>query len=369
MLSRFGVTNFKSFKNQIILDLSNPSGYTFNPECVNNKHIKSAMLYGYNGCGKSNLALAMFDIIEHLTDKKRDEERYRYYLNADSDLPYASFFYEFTFNEHLVRYEYRKSDYETILYESLTIDSQNVIFFDRESGNTDFNVSLAGTEYLNSRISDPTLSALKYVKNNSVLGNDVYCNTFKEFYMFVEKMLFFRSLEDRTFIGLDTSPSYLIDGIVEAGLNNFEDFLRNAGLDYRLSLSEIAGKKEIMVDFEKCHLPYFEIISSGTKTLTLFYYWYHRVLKNNVPFLFIDEFDAFYHSKLAKAIVILLKKLDIQFILTTHNTSIMTNELMRPDCYFLMNKRCVRSLPECTDRELREVHNIEKIYKSGAFDE
>ena len=369
MLSRFGVTNFKGFKDQIIIDLSKPNGYTFNPECIMNKHVRSAMVYGYNGCGKSNLALAMFDIIEHLTDKKRDEERYRFYLNADSDVPYASFFYEFIFRGHSVRYDYRKSNYETLLYESLTIDSKSVVIFDRTSGNCDFYVDLAGTEFLNTRIDDSTLSVLKYIKNNSVLGDDGYCTSFKDFYSFVEKMLFFRSLEDRTFIGLDTSPSYLIDGIIESGLHDFEDFLHNAGLDYILSISEIAGRKEIMVDFQNCQLPYFEIISSGTKPLTLFYYWYHRVLKQGVPFLFIDEFDAFYHNKLAKAIVILLKKLDIQFILTTHNTSIMTNELMRPDCYFLMNKRCVRSLPECTDRELREVHNIEKIYKSGAFDE
>ena len=369
MLARFGVTNFKGFKDQIIIDLSTPSGYTFNPECIKNKLVRSAMVYGYNGCGKSNLALAMFDIIEHLTDKKRDEDRYRYYLNADSDLNYASFFYEFVLDGHLVRYDYRKSDYKTLLYESLTIDSHNIITFDRSNGNIVFQVDLVGTEYLNCRIEDATLSALKYVKNNSVLGDDVYCKVFKEFYSFVEKMLFFRSLEDRTFIGLETSSSFLTDGIVESGLVDFENFLHAAGIDYSLSLSEIAGKKEIMVNFQNCQLPFFEIISSGTSSLTLFYYWYHRVLKHDVPFLFIDEFDAFYHSKLARAIVTLLKKLDIQFILTTHNTSIMTNELMRPDCYFLMNRRSVRALPECTDRELREVHNIEKIYKSGAFDE
>lgn len=369
MLSRFGVTNFKGFKDQIIIDLSNPSGYTFNQECVKDKLIRSAMLYGYNGSGKSNLALAMFDIIEHLTDKRRDEDRYSYYLNADSDVPYASFLYEFMINGHKVRYEYRKSDYKTLLFEYLTIDELEIITFDRSNGNTVFELNLSGTEYLNCRIEDARLSALKYVKNNSVLGDDTYSKVFKDFYSFVEKMLFFRSLEDRTFIGLDTSSSLLTDGIVESGLINFENFLRDAGIDYSLSLSEIAGKKEIMVDFQNRQLPFFDIISSGTSSLTLFYFWYHRILQHEGAFLFIDEFDAFYHSKLAKAVVILLKKLDIQFILTTHNTSIMTNELMRPDCYFLMNKRCIRSLPECTDRELREVHNIEKIYKSGAFDE
>ena len=41
--------------------------------------------------------------------------------------------------------------------------------------------------------------------------------------------------------------------------------------------------------------------------------------------------------------------------------------LMRPDCYFLMNKKRILPLSKCTERELREAHNIEKIYKAGGF--
>ena len=83
--------------------------------------------------------------------------------------------------------------------------------------------------------------------------------------------------------------------------------------------------------------------------------------------MFIDEFDAFYHHELSRLIVEELKKLDIQFILTTHNTSIMTNVLLRPDCYFVMNKNEIKSLSKSTDKELREAHNLEKMYKAGSF--
>lgn len=62
-----------------------------------------------------------------------------------------------------------------------------------------------------------------------------------------------------------------------------------------------------------------------------------------------------------------LKDTGIQFILTTHNTSIITNDLLRPDCYFLMNKKKIQSLSQSTEKELREAHNIEKMYKAGAF--
>ena len=83
--------------------------------------------------------------------------------------------------------------------------------------------------------------------------------------------------------------------------------------------------------------------------------------------MFIDEFDAFYHHDLSAMVVERLKETGVQFILTTHNTSIISNDLLRPDCYFLMNKKKIQSLSKSTEKELREAHNIEKMYKAGAF--
>jgi AAA15 family ATPase/GTPase len=83
--------------------------------------------------------------------------------------------------------------------------------------------------------------------------------------------------------------------------------------------------------------------------------------------VFIDEFDAFYHHSLSALIIEKLKETGVQFILTTHNTSVITNDLLRPDCYFLMSKHNIRSLSKSTAKELREAHNIEKMYKAGSF--
>ena len=46
----------------------------------------------------------------------------------------------------------------------------------------------------------------------------------------------------------------------------------------------------------------------------------------------------------------------------------MSNDLLRPDCYFLMYKDSIKSLAKNTTKELREAHNIEKMYKAGSFD-
>ena len=54
--------------------------------------------------------------------------------------------------------------------------------------------------------------------------------------------------------------------------------------------------------------------------------------------------------------------------MSSHNTYLMTNELLRPDCNFIINGNKIKSLSECTDKELRFGHNIEKLYRGKAFD-
>ena len=55
--------------------------------------------------------------------------------------------------------------------------------------------------------------------------------------------------------------------------------------------------------------------------------------------------------------------------MTSHNTNLMTNRLMRPDCLFILSRSgSLTSLCNATPRELREGHNLEKMYISGEFE-
>lgn len=369
MLKKFKVSNFKCFEKDFVLDLSETNGYTFNADCIKNGIVNCALIYGHNGMGKSNLGLAIFDIIEHLTDKKRNESKYQNYLNAYSKAPTADFFYEFLINGKTIRYEYKKTDYKTLTYERLSIDDTEFILFDRTNGNNLFAVRFRGTETLNKTINDSQLSALKYVKNNTVLEENEYSRTFIDFFSFIESMLYFRSLEDRTYMGLDVgNRRELTEDIIENGsIRDFEKFLNDANVKCKLSIVEGIDKKFIAFDFNGKKIPMYDILSTGTSALTLFYFWFQRMKETKVSFLFIDEFDAFYHHDLSAMVVERLKNTGVQFILTTHNTSIISNDLLRPDCYFLMNKKKIQSLSKSTEKELREAHNIEKMYKAGAF--
>ena len=150
----------------------------------------------------------------------------------------------------------------------------------------------------------------------------------------------------------------------------FKQIPKNRG--FPSFLGEV-GSARVGIDFiyEERNIAFFEIASSGTISLTLFYFWYQRLLRKEekCSFLFIDEFDAFYHHDLSKLIVEKLKKVQsTQVILTTHNTAIISNDLLRPDCYFLMYEDNIKSLSNSTAKELRTAHNIEKMYRAGSFE-
>ncbi len=368
MLSKFTVSNFKSFNQDFVFDLKDSNGYAFNTSAIKNGIVNNALVYGHNGMGKSNLGLAIFDIIAHLTDTNVNESEYSIYLNALNDSEYAKFRYEFLLDSHKVVYEYRKKDFKTIVSEIFMVDD-NILASINRLENNDATVRLKGTENLKTELTNENLSLLKYIKNNSVLDDDVENSVFLSFFSFVEGMLFFKSLERNMYQGLEIGSRSIQEDIIENGnVENLENFLNLAGIECKLSVIRESERDSLAFNFNGKTISFFQIASQGTRALTLFYFWLQRLrVENRVSFLFIDEFDAFYHHELAALIVEELKKTGVQFILTTHNTSIITNELLRPDCYFLMNKKSIRSLAKSTSKELREAHNIEKMYKSGSF--
>ena len=75
MLKKFSVTNFKNYKKKTVFDLGKPANYNFNAEVINNGVVTKGVIYGINGSGKSNLALALFDIVLHLSDNEKSIDK------------------------------------------------------------------------------------------------------------------------------------------------------------------------------------------------------------------------------------------------------------------------------------------------------
>lgn len=365
MLKKFTVENFKGFQNILTLDLE-ADNYDFNPEVIENSCISKGIIYGVNSSGKSNLGLAIFDIIIHLAERQKLMHSYDFYLNMSNCNSVANFEYEYIFDGHDVVYKYSKNDATFLLSESLSIDNTEVIFFDftRKTGFT----KLEGTDTLNNSInSDSPIYRVKFVNNNSILADNEQNRVFNKFIHFVDNMLLFYSLDSREYEGFMNGTESISEGIINSGkLSDFQRFLNSIGIDYKLKQQEIDGRKNIYCSFNNKSADFFKIASTGTKSLASFYYWYIHL--ENASLVYIDEFDAFYHFEFSKEVQKLLNKLKgVQIFTTTHNTDLMSNDLLRPDCYFLLHDYKITSLSKLTDKKIRKAHILQKMYKAGVF--
>lgn len=367
MLKKITVQGFKGFKDSFTFDLSNIKMYEFNEIAIKNNLINTSVIYGPNSCGKTDLGLAIFDIINVLTDKNSAPELYNNYLNLDSKTPVATFKFEFNFEDVSVVYEYFKTSFDKIIYESLIINDEK-IFESLPLKPSETFIHLEGTEHL--KLDDINISFLRYIYKNSRLSNESFHGKIiHKLFNFVENMLLFRSLDNRNYIGYTQGVSNILSQILlEDKLEEFQRFLFECGVNLILVQDGTGERKTIGVLKNDAVIPFSDIVSTGTSSLALLFYW--MIYLKKVTLVFIDEFNAFYHYKISKSIINLLKTYDCQVILTTHTPHLMTNELLRPDCYFLMrNHSTIEPLHKLTDKDLRKSHNLEKLLISGAFDE
>ena len=370
MLKEFRVKGFKNFEKELVFDLSKTRNYNFSENAVKDGIVKTGLIYGINGSGKSNLGLAIFDIILHLSEKEKLINLYSHYLNLSNSNIITKFYYKFKFEDDILEYEYQKNKPENLVREILKIN--NKLISDYNYITNEAKLKLEGTENLNKNLSGNNISFIKYINNN--INPEMNSEQFKikkiieKFINFVDNMLFFASLNGNFYQGFKKGNGTISDEIINNGkLKDIENFLNDAGISYKLIEKKIGKDKRIYCKFKSGEVDFFEIASKGTCSLTLFYSW--LISLDKVSFVFIDEFDAFYHVNLAKRVVEELLKLNTQAILTTHDTTIMTNDLLRPDCYFVLSEGKIKSLPDLTEKELRQAHNLEKMYRADAFNE
>lgn len=365
MLKRFEVENFKGFQKRIVFDFT-ARDYGFNAQLVKGGIVNKALLYGKNGTGKSNLGIALFDIVLHLTDKEKFNAYYlQNYRNYESGAPYAQFKYYFQFGEDEIIYEYAKLDFDRLVYERVTVNQKPILYFHYFEREHNF---IALDVPINVELSENTLSVVKYIYR-SVPQTSI--PIISKMVQFADNMLWYRSLsEGNNYCGFRNGAGILSQKLYDSGkIEEFRTFLKANGIDYRLGFESNNGNQELFVYFENGKANFSTIASTGTKALLLFFTWSVSAF-DKISFLFIDEFDAFFHYESAELIVKLLNGATrFQTVLTTHNTYLMQNKLTRPDCCYLLTDGKVTNLYDATDKEIREGHNLEKMYINGAFTE
>lgn len=380
MLKKFRVRNYKNFKNDIEIDFGKPGGYKYNTDCLTGNMLGKILLYGRNATGKTNFGDAITDIRLILGNNPFQE--FKEVLNADSDEVESFFYYEFQFDNDIVSYEYTRDKNGFVASEKLLINEKPVfrvkmdplkifIFNDNPEGlSAD---SLQIEEYIKINTSNKLkidvqmqVPFLRFIFSNCPIEAE---SPLKKLSYFVNGMMC-SSVLSQIVAPRITSSKFVEYLAKEDRLSDFEDFLNAMGVDCELEIVSSYERYELFFKHKKL-VPFFETASSGTRTL---YNLYKLMVTwdEELSFLYLDEFDAFYHFEMSENILCYLKERypDKQIIMTTHNTNLMTNDLMRPDCIVILSHEGkITQLNEATERELREGHNLEKLYISGEFEE
>lgn len=372
MLKRFSVKNFKAFEDKVTLDLSSIGNYEFNKECISNGICKTALLYGKNASGKSSLCFALFDIVEVLTDKYVCHDVYKPYKHIlHQDAP-TEFEYEFKFDTDEVFYKYSKSDQSTLISEELIINQKQIFSYKKDLVAQDIAVNLEGAETLKISPDKLNISLCRFIKNNALLKNNLENSIFQKFFEFVENMLMIWSFDQSCFIGYKNSPKgNLVKKIIEnRNFEKLQQFFLEAGFTDKLTYKKNSlGEYNLFIQYDDKCLDFNDAASNSMKALLLIYYYLENKLNQDKrpSFVCIDNFDAFFSFELSYFIVNQLKDCNTQALLTTYNTCNFSNDLLRPDCYFLCSKNKIVDANNATDKELRRGHNLEKLYRGGAF--
>lgn len=380
MLKKFTLKNYKNFKDEISIDFENTAGYQFSTDCITDGTISKMLVYGRNATGKTNLGKALIDICTTMFGERRYADT-GVFLNADSIDEAAVFSYEFRFENRELVYRYARFSNQELRDEKLIIDRKTIFSCDFENNKFDFknlkyiNAETANIDrYLQSvdlgdeeELQEPKLPFLRWLISNVALSNDSIliklANYARRMLMITvgSVMLRFPRRMNDTFYELLEDSNRLKD---------LEDFLNDMGIECKLTLQKLPdGQRELYFQHEKL-VPFYETASSGTLALVDLY---RRLIPRNwtPSFIYVDEFDAFYHYEMSEKVLNFFKRRypKCQIIMTSHNTNLMTNRLMRPDCLFVLSSAgTLTAFCNATERELREGHNLEKMYISGEFD-
>ncbi|MCQ2078455.1 MAG: ATP-binding protein [archaeon] len=367
MLLRFSVSNYRGFRESIGIDLTDKKNYQFGKECVRGDFLDKVIIVGANGAGKTNLGYAMVDIISTLTGYSRDIGQCdgECFVNGNGDSDHALFHYEFTYQGTYITYEYGKRSPEEIVSEKLIID--RVIIFDYSVDD------LAHGNYHLERV-DAAKIDINTLDGKKALLRRIIEETYQDRYSviraisdFASHTLYYRAMWKKDeHIGIIDEDDDLDRFILGNGyIGELTAFLRDVGAVE----NEIVGVDgRLMIRTAHRDIPFDKAASRGTMILCRLYCWIKRCIDKDA-LIFFDDFDDMFHYRPAeRAIRNIISSNRAICIFVTHNTGLISNDFLRPDCCFILEDGRISSLASRTDKDLRRGHNLEKMLREGEFD-
>lgn len=368
MLTRMKVKNFKSFKEETIIDLTKTNYKILSNTNVNNGILKGGIFVGTNASGKTNIIKAIQMLLTLLF---RDEQQV-FYKNfcvfAEEDDMILE--YDFNIKDASIRYHIEHNRKSDILIEKLYLNQK--ILIDRIGEN--------GISYITEN------KHFEGLDNDSLLLREIYFNTkfrghdiLKEWFNFLLNSIYIDAYKSR--ISSIKKKDLMIEEYIDKyGVDSINNFFEKLNFNQQIEYCEecygnkvgykIENKKAIFFKRKNIGepIPYF-LESLGNQTLLNLLPSFFYMAKNN-GMLIIDEFSSGLHNKLEELLVkFFMNNSDSsQLFLVSHSTNLLSNSIFRPDQIYITEFGNNGSTVKRASQERpREAQNLEKMYLGGVF--
>lgn len=409
MLLKFNFKNFKSFKDEVSLDLTATKITEFsdrNFEVGNIKVLPIASIFGANASGKSNVMEAFRFMVDYVvmslnfaggqinpalqnrvikpipflfdSKSKNEGSKFEIYFVLNNDKSEKIYQYGFVFNNNMIEEEW-------LYYKAKTSREDFKNIFYRSKGENDFS-GLEKDKIKNIEVSmqKETLILTLGAKLNETLLSNIY-NWFSRI-MCID----FGNIAESLMVYQGAGISRLMlekkmqDDVVKY-LSSFDESIKGMDANER-EIDPVTKRKIIEVNFHHkmndadivTKLP-MQLESAGTQKMFALFPYFDNIIKNG-QVIFIDELNSRLHPLLIRTIIQMflnneINKKHAQLIFTSHDLWQLKSDVMRRDEIWFTEKNergesTLYSLSDFIDKDgekIRKDEDYQKNYILGKY--
>ncbi|MGL5255783.1 MAG: AAA family ATPase [Proteocatella sp.] len=372
MLIQFNFSNYRSFKDEVSLDLT-ASKITEHAENVvkvsNDKVLRVAAIYGANASGKSNIYNAFEFMTQYVIhsfnfggddnceegeglevepfkfDKKSQKEPtiFEVFFTDSKEKSERTYQYGFSIKESEIEEEW-------LFYKAKSSKNYNTIFYRKKGKPIDFSGIKTGAANIEVSLEKETLIVS--------LGSKLKINKLKKIrdWFLRNEIVNFGDPIENLFLSRTLPMKFVDDKSVQQDVVNyfstFDTSIKDFSVEEKTEVANKKKEKNKMIKISSLHKVIgeddiyeeldFRAESSGTLKMFSLYPPIKNVLENG-GVLFIDELNGKLHPLLIRSIILTFENKDIninnaQLVFTTHDIWQLSNDLLRRDEIWFVEK-------------------------------
>ncbi len=379
MLKKVRIKNYRSIRDEVILDFSATKYSMLREDNVINSVVKGALFVGGNATGKTNFIFSISVLLDLLFTNIQIDMPQFCLFSSDTDMLLE---YTFVFDENIIVYSLTFDRNGNVVLEKLILNNDTML--DR--------IKLNAT----TKLTDAQIYDSNTIDEKTLFLKNIYFNTkftafpvLQKWFEYMSNSVYFNAERKQGFPPISNAVSFnknnkvnIREYLEKNGVEEINKFFAEFGFDQQIEYSsnqklspfatfQVAGAKEIFFKRNDLNISMpISLESLGNKTLLDMLPGLLQVTKNGGMFI-VDEFSSAFHNELEELIVRYFMKNSqyAQMFFVSHSTNLLKNTLLRPDQIYAVEFTNDRGskVKRFSAEGPRESQNIEKMYLSGVF--